>query len=138
MTRLSNPQNTALPLVEMEPSLMLRSVEVGLSCLLACIPNCLTCSSSSDCSQCESGFFSQPSSVACESTCPSRHFPNPSTRVCEACSDPHCLDCSSDKNICSSCSTDEKYYLDGSTCSYCPDPFLTGFNSCMSCDQTGY
>jgi hypothetical protein len=51
---------------------LLCCVLLCLLCMAACIPQCLQCSSSSDCSKCVNGFVFNGSS--CVNTCPDGYF----------------------------------------------------------------
>ena len=141
-TLLSETQNTALPRVEpiTGPSMTESTAEVEAISLVVCASHCSACTSgaASDCTLCEAGYFAQPSSNACEPACPLGSYANPVSRVCEPCSDLHCLDCSASKDTCTQCDTQSRYFLSGSSCSFCASPGVVSATECVSCPFPGY
>ena len=118
-----------------------------------CIPNCLLCSDSSTCSQCDTvnNYALQPPSLSCL-PCPIGTYANSSQNACSAC-DPTCIACSGpNANQCTNCSgiaslvngecviqCNSTEYLDNINriCLPCDISFQTCFSfnnsSCLSC-----
>ena len=103
-----------------------------------CMAHCEVCNDAVSCTTCETGFFYHGS--ACLASCPTEGFyPNTVSRVCEACSDSNCLLCSTvDKDTCTRCDINTRYYLSDSSCLHCPLPDVVTDTDCITCSMTGF
>ena len=93
---------------------------------LVCASNCETCtgSATTDCTLCYTGFYAQPTTLACSSSCPNGYYADSTTRTCIQC-DAACATCNDAGHTnCLTCSA-QYYSSAANTCSPC-DPLCDG------------
>ena len=90
------------------------------TCQACSTSNCVTCPSDT-CSACDSAndWFFNPVNSECVNTCPSGYRKNTILGTCEACSDPNCLACDADKDVCTQCKAVGYYLAASKTCAAC-------------------
>lgn len=88
----------------------LKPIENGMSCVACSTIGCLTCRSSSFCSNCTQRYYL-------------------SNNHCLPCSDPNCIECTS--SSCLTCAPQHVILQNSSLCSRCP------LKDCIECDSLG-
>lgn len=98
-------------------------------CVL-CLSPCSTCTSSSQCTSCLSGWYFYNNT--CSTNCPSgTTIPNNSTNTCDACS-VQCAMCSVTVSTCIGCSSGAALY-NGTCVTVCPTPYVIHNGACVTC-----
>lgn len=117
---------------------------------LPCLQDCIECTSSSDCKQCNSE--SKLINNTCVPQCPEKTVSD-SNGKCVPCTDLNCLRCDVDQDTCKICATPfilkdgkcvddcgDEYFYDGSTCQPCETRCAkcNSSTNCTKCDDNSF
>mmetsp|Transcript_28366 Transcript_28366/g.25197 ORF Transcript_28366/g.25197 Transcript_28366/m.25197 type:complete len:187 (-) Transcript_28366:102-662(-) len=84
-----------------------------------CIPNCKNCVDDQSCSLCYPAYYFLDDPISCVQDCGDGYRIN--GLVCQACTDPLCVNCDTNKNICEQCPVGTHFINGANGCSPCED-----------------